>query len=58
MGNLHKNAVRILYKVYDISCTYLLLLHMFERCKTLERIGWMNEQVREELGHPNSNTSD
>jgi hypothetical protein len=58
MGNLHKNAVRILYKMYDISCTYLLLLLMFEWCKTLERIGWMDEQVREEVSHSNNNTSD
>jgi hypothetical protein len=58
MGNLHKNAVRILYKMYDISCTYLLLLRMFEWCKTLERIGWMDEQVREAVSHPNNNTSD
>jgi len=58
MGHLHKNAVRMLYKMYDIPCTYLLFLRMFEWCMTLERIGWMNGQVREEMGRPNNNTSD
>jgi hypothetical protein len=58
MGNFHKNAVRILYKMYDISCTYLLFLRIFEWCKTLEGIGWMDQQMREELGYPNNNTSD
>jgi len=55
---VHKNAVRILYKMCDISCTYLLFLRMFEWCNTLERIGWLDEQVREELGHPYNSTSD
>jgi hypothetical protein len=57
MGNLHRNAVRILYKMYDISSYCLLYLLMFEWCKTLERNAWMDEQVRA-LGHPDHNTGD